>query len=147
MSTPLLFRIFDRIRKACRGLHQTPCFRRRPRRRYACQQLEDRILPAAANTFAVISGVVHHDLAGDGRTAEDVPQSGVPVTLFRDGGDGTFDAGLADDFEVGTRMSDINGYYEFSDLRSGKYFVRMTSPAGYIQRTLNNPVSVVITDG
>jgi len=58
------------------------------RRRLRVEMLEQRDLMAAN-----IQGVVFHDLTENGLNAGDPLISGVTVSLFRDGGNSTFDNG------------------------------------------------------
>ena len=71
--------------------------------------------------------------------------NGVRVQLFRDNGDGSFNA--ATDIPAGTKVTSGDGNYLFSGLGPGVYFVNVESstvPAGYFLTTNNVPLKVTL---
>ncbi|MDA1049222.1 MAG: GEVED domain-containing protein [Planctomycetota bacterium] len=79
-----------------------------------------------------IDGTVFDDLLGNGQEDnEDELLGGITVELFRDDGDGNFDAD-ADDMLGVTTTSVLSGSYIFEDLGPGIYFVRSPVPQGTI---------------
>src|SRR5262245_22604678 len=93
--------------------------------RLAVEVPEGRCLLSASGS---ISGTVLEDLIGNGISMDDQPAKGWTVNLFRDNGDGTFDAER--DTLVGRDKSSGNGHYEFRRLPAGVYFVREELPPG-----------------
>ncbi|MEM9352256.1 MAG: SdrD B-like domain-containing protein [Planctomycetota bacterium] len=91
----------------------------------AFERLEPRQM--LAGDAAEVVGSVLSDLQGDGNPANDAPVVGASVALFRDGGNGVFGG---DDSVVTTTSTDASGKYQFSGVGAGKYFVRVTPPAG-----------------
>jgi len=79
-------------------------------------------LPLAAPTdLASITGRIFVDSSGNGYTpGEEV--AGATVNLFRDNGDGIFNADT--DTSLGNAVSDTNGLYRFNNVTAGNYFVR-----------------------
>ena len=77
--------------------------------------------------------------------AGETPMPGVTVLLYRDGGDGVFDAGTGggDDTYLGNQVTDSDGNYWFEHLAPGDYFVAVaTLPGGYgsmVSSTGQNP--------
>ncbi len=70
-----------------------------------------------------ISGNVHVDRNGDGvRSASEPWLSGVTLELLDENGQ-----------RVATTTTNDQGYYEFTELRQGRYSVRETQPVGYLQ--------------
>lgn len=120
--------------------------RRQSRRRLVAERLESRAM-LAADTLATLTGTVFSDQTDDGLTGDDPRLSSITVELFRDGGDGLFDAGLGggDDTSVGTTTTDGFGVYEFTDLGADTYFVRQTAGSGFIQKSGEDVVTVTIT--
>jgi uncharacterized repeat protein (TIGR01451 family) len=103
--------------------------RRRTRRQgsplLAFETLETRQMMAA--DMAEIIGTVRLDAQGDGNAANDTLVAGATVQLYRDNGNGAFDAS---DAVVGAASTtDVLGQYRFSGLGAGKYFVKLTLPA------------------
>ncbi|WP_196777744.1 SdrD B-like domain-containing protein, partial [Lentzea aerocolonigenes] len=83
------------------------------------------ILPANAT----IGDFVWRDLDGDGvQDAGEPGVQGVTVQLFTTGPDGQ--AGTADDVSLGTHDTDVNGFYLFTDLPAGTYFLKFLAPSG-----------------
>ena len=89
--------------------------------------LERHILPS-------VTGVVYHDLTGNGLTADYPPLSGVTVNLFRDGGNGQFDGKAVggDDTLVATTTTDSTGTYRFDKLSVGTYWVQQLGVPGLV---------------
>ena len=89
-----------------------------------------------------LGNVVWHDesdsslgtvVATDNNGVVDAGESvmpGVPVLLFRDGGDGTFDAAHGDDAYIGSTTTDAEGNYWFEHLAPGDYWAAIQSLPG-----------------
>ncbi|WP_287904487.1 SdrD B-like domain-containing protein [Chloroflexus sp.] len=79
---------------------------------------------------AVVGDTVWSDRNGNGQQdAEEPGVANVRVTLYYVGTDGI--ANTADDIEVGTRLTDSSGFYEFTDLLPGDYYLVFSElPAG-----------------
>ena len=75
------------------------------------ETLESRQMMAA--DMAEIIGVVRTDLQGDGDTNNDVVLAGAVVTLFRDNGNGSFDA---NDVQLTSESTNSLGQYSFDGL-------------------------------
>lgn len=118
-------------------------------RRLRVELMESRAL--MASDLGSISGRVFTDANDNGAfLAPDVVIAGATVTLFRDGGNGTFDNGAGDDTLVGTDVSDASGLYSFDGLTANGtsnqiYFVRQTAVSGQLQRTGQTVQTVTIT--
>ena len=114
------------------------------RRRLRMEMLEQRQLMAAN-----IQGVVFQDVTENGLTGGDPLISGVTISLFRDGGNGTFDNGGGDDIASGTATSAATtGAYSFSVNTAGTYFVVQSTVApGLIQRSSQRVQTVTVTSG
>jgi len=96
-------------------------------RRLALENLESREMLAA--DLAEINGIVRTDLQGDGDTGNDTVVVGATATLYRDGGNGSFDAGGGDDSVVGASVTtDAGGKYRFDQVATGDYFVKISLP-------------------
>lgn len=110
------------------------------------ERLDGRTL-LTANSLAYITGSIVGDVTGNGFTADDALVAGAQVSLFRDGGDGTFQGsgGSGDDTFVGTRASDSQGKYRFDNLTAGTYFLQQPTPNGYIQPQAGNVAKVVVS--
>ncbi|MBX2998999.1 MAG: DNRLRE domain-containing protein [Caldilineaceae bacterium] len=96
-----------------------------------------------------IGDFVWHDLNGDGvQDAGEPGINGVQVRLYRDNGDGIFNA--AQDTLVGTQTTSGGGRYLFQDLPPNDYFVHVEestiTPTGLSITTFNNPTSVISLD-
>ena len=115
--------------------------RRAVTRRLLMETLAKREL--LASDLGAIAGTVYTDLSGDGLTGDDPRQAGVVVTLYQDGGDGTFDGGSGDDVLIGTDTSDASGNYRFDELGLGDYFVEQAAISGLISPSAPVAVSVV----
>ena len=94
------------------------------------------IISSTGNDFAnfllvTLRGVVWQDLLGDGHDDGDIPRAGVVVELFRDDGDGVFDASLDDRLQ--SSESDSQGRFEFSGLPPGDFFIVPTPDLEAIQ--------------
>ncbi|MCU0709010.1 MAG: hypothetical protein MUF23_12015, partial [Pirellula sp.] len=114
------------------------------RRHLRVELLEQRQLMAAD-----IRGVVFNDTTENGLNAGDPLISGVTISLFRDGGNGTFDNGSGDDVAVGTDVSaPTTGEYSFSVNTAGTYFVvQSTAAPGLIQRASQRVQSLTLSAG
>ncbi len=97
-------------------------------RKLAIETLESREMLAA--DMAEISGVVRTDLQGDNNASNDVVVAGATATLYRDGGNGTFDVAGGDDSVVGNSVTtDASGSYRFDQVAAGNYFVKISLPS------------------
>ena len=94
------------------------------RNKLTFESLETRQLLAA--DMAEIIGTVLNDLQGDGNASNDVVVAGAGVTLYRDGGNGTFGG---DDTTIETISTNGSGQYSFDQVGTGKYFVKVSLPA------------------
>ncbi|MBU6237089.1 MAG: DUF11 domain-containing protein [Planctomycetes bacterium] len=114
------------------------------RRRLRVEMLEQRQLMAAN-----IQGVVFQDTTDNGLGGADPLISGVTISLFRDGGNGTFDNGGGDDIASGTTTSAVStGAYSFSVNTAGNYYVVQSTVApGLIQRPAQRVQSLTVTSG
>jgi uncharacterized repeat protein (TIGR01451 family) len=114
------------------------------RRRLRVEMLEQRQMMAAN-----IQGVVYNDLTENGLDVADPLISGVTISLFRDGGNGTFDNGGGDDISVGSTTSAVStGAYSFSVNTAGTYFVVQSTVApGLIQRPAQRVQSLTLSAG
>lgn len=93
----------------------------RRRRRLQIEHLETRLPLAAPTDLAAITGRVFADFSGDGFTpGEEV--SGATLNLYRDNGDGVFNA--ANDTLVRGLTSGADGRYRFDGVTAGNYFVQ-----------------------
>jgi lysyl oxidase/SdrD B-like protein len=99
---------------------------RRHARRLFLEPLENRCLLAG-----VIAGTLVEDLTGNGITADDPPIADRAINLFRDDGDGVFDAGS--DPLVDQQESGNTGNYDFRQLDAGTYFVQQELPLSWVQ--------------
>ncbi|TWU28341.1 DUF11 domain-containing protein [Bythopirellula polymerisocia] len=88
------------------------------------ETLEARQMLAA--DMAEIIGTVRTDLQGDGNSANDVVVAGAGVTLYRDNGNGTFDAS---DVQVASKQTNSLGQYDFIGIEAGTYFVKVALPS------------------
>ncbi|MCO6449426.1 MAG: DNRLRE domain-containing protein, partial [Caldilineales bacterium] len=92
---------------------------------------------------------VWQDLNGDGIQQPGEPGlNGVQVQLYKDNGDGVFDANT--DLAHGTRLTSGNGNYDFTGLGPKTYWVRVnetTVPGGFVLTTNNNPLKVTLASG
>lgn len=134
------------IRRSTDSNGNTTATKRRQdaRRRLRMEMLEQRQLMAAN-----IQGVVFQDVTENGLTGSDPLISGVTISLFRDGGNGTFDNGGGDDIASGTATSAATtGAYSFSVNTAGTYFVVQSTVApGLIQRSSQRVQTVTVTSG
>src|SRR5262245_27096036 len=97
---------------------RAPAPARGRRTRLGMERLEDRRVPAT------ISGLVWKDSLGGGtQNGGELGLANVPLTLYRDGGNGTFDNGGGDDVQVEATVTGIDGTYAFISLSAGRYFV------------------------
>lgn len=114
--------------------------RRNARRRLRFESLERRIALVAPTDLQVVTGRVFADTTGNGFTAgEEV--SGATVNVYRDNGDGVFNAATDALFRSATTGSD--GRYRIDSLTVGNYFVQQ--PAQTVGgRTLSQRVSPLI---
>ncbi len=86
---------------------------------------------SAQPATASLGGRVVEDLTGNGTSAEDRLIQGRVVRLFRDNGDGGFNA--ASDTLVNTDTTRRDGTYAFRNLAAGTYFVQQELPAFWVQ--------------
>jgi hypothetical protein len=86
---------------------------------------------SAQPASAVISGRAVEDSTGNGPSADDIPIAGRELHLFRDTGDGVFNA--ASDTLVKGDTTKRDGDYSFRNLPAGTYFVRQSLPAFWVQ--------------
>ncbi len=118
---------------------------RERRRHLGFESLEGRVV-LSASPGALISGVAFADVSGNHNPTGQPVLTGVTVTLFKDGGNGTFDGGVglgADDTQVGApTTTDGTGHYNFSVSAAGTYFVKETAPSGYVAPT---PTAIVVS--
>jgi uncharacterized repeat protein (TIGR01451 family) len=96
---------------------------------------------------ASITGVVFNDLTENGLDGSDPLLASVPISLFRDGGNGTFDNGTGDDIAAGTTTSAaVTGLYTFPVTSTGLHFVVQTAASGsLVQRATQRVQSVNVT--
>ncbi|BBO30604.1 DUF11 domain-containing protein [Lacipirellula parvula] len=94
---------------------------------FGFESLESRQMMAA--DMAEIVGTVRLDVQNDGNAANDTLVAGATVQLYRDNGNGTFDA--SDVAIGGVATTDAFGQYRFSGLGAGKYFAKLTLPSAY----------------
>jgi len=98
--------------------HRTTAARRR---RLRLEHLETRLPLAAPTDLASITGQIFVDSSGNGYTpGEEV--AGATVNLYRDNGDGVFNADS--DTRLQDAISGSNGIYRFNNITAGNYFVR-----------------------
>lgn len=88
------------------------------------ESLESRQMMAA--DMGEIVGTVRLDAQNDGNASNDAVVVGATVQLYRDNGNGAFDA--ADSIVSGAVTTDAAGKYRFSSVGIGKYFVKLTLP-------------------
>ena len=89
-------------------------------------EVEDYIVNLVQSGYK-LSGTVLEDADNDDAFgAGDTPIQGVTVELFADDGNGN-PTGNA----IASATTDVNGFYEFSDLSNGSYVVVQTQPDGY----------------
>jgi hypothetical protein len=82
---------------------------------------------------------VWEDLNFDGIQDDfEIGMSDVTVRLYQDDGDGVFEPG-GDDALLQTAITDIDGYYLFSNVDAGQYWVEAVSPHPLIFPTTPNP--------
>lgn len=113
-------------------------------RKLRVESLERRQL--MVSDLGAISGTVYTDVTDNGLLGgDDALLSNVTVRLYRDGGNGTFNNGGADDTLVGTTTTNVNGVYTFNDLIAGTYFVQQAAATGVIQRPTETVKTIVIT--
>ena len=110
------------------------------RKQLGFETLESRQMLAA--DMAEIIGVVRNDLQGDGDSSNDAVVAGAVVTLFRDNGNGSFDAS---DLQLTSESTNSLGQYGFAGLEAGSYFVKVTLPAALQFEPGNDVQKVVIT--
>ena len=130
------------LKKSAARCSEHPRRRRDRRLTSQVEVLESRSLPTG---LGLISGTVFDDLSGNGLSADDPVLAAVAVSLYRDGGNGTFDAGGGDDVLIGTQPSDAQGHYEFEYLSAGRYFVSQAAVAGHQQHAGASVVTQLIS--
>ena len=94
---------------------------------FGFESLESRQMMAA--DMAEIVGTVRLDVQNDGNVANDTLVAGASVQLYRDNGNGSFDA--SDAAVGGVATTDALGQYRFTGLGAGKYFAKLTLPSAY----------------
>ncbi len=100
----------------------------RRRRRLGFELCEDRRVLSGAS----ITGTVFDTVSNSGFSAGDVPQAGVPVNLYLDNGDGTFNPST--DTRVDQQTSAVGtGLYTFGNVADGLYYIQEVVPSGYSQ--------------
>ena len=81
-----------------------------------------------------ISGTKYQDLTGNGFSADDTPQAGVTIDLYRESnGSAGLQTGSGGDVLVATTTTATNGTYSFMLSTAGTYYVQEVVPSGYIQ--------------
>ncbi len=130
------------LKKSAARCSEHPRRRRERRLTSQVEVLESRSLPTG---LGLISGTVFDDLSGNGLSVDDPVLAAIAVSLYRDGGNGTFDAGGGDDVLIGTQPSDAQGKYEFEYLSAGRYFVAQAAVPGHQQRAGANVVTQTIS--
>jgi len=114
-------------------------------KKLAIETLESREMLAA--DLAEIYGVVRADYQGDSNSGNDVVVVGATATLYRDGGNGTYDPSGGDDSIVGSSVTtDANGRYRFDQVAAGDYFVKIALPSDLQFRSGEEVKSVSISD-
>ncbi len=86
---------------------------------------------SAQSGSASVTGRAVEDLTGDGVSADDLPIVGRTIRLFRDNGDGLFNA--ASDTLVKTDITKRDGTFAFRNLAAGTYFVQQDLPSFWVQ--------------
>ncbi|MFO1491078.1 MAG: SdrD B-like domain-containing protein [Kiritimatiellia bacterium] len=79
-----------------------------------------------------VSGTKTLDLTGNGFSVDDPPAPGFTIELYRDTGDGVFDAGT-DSLQGSTSTAAGTGVWRFDGLADGRYFVREALSPGWNQ--------------
>lgn len=118
-----LFRMFKPVRTNRQALAKGV----RRQKGLGFESLESRQMMAA--DMAEIVGTVRLDVQNDGNQANDTLVAGATVQLYRDNGNGTFDAG--DAVVGGVATTDALGQYRFTGLGVGKYFAKLALPSAY----------------
>ncbi len=136
---------WTRLIEVLRGKKATTRSRSVARRYLKMELLEGRKL--MANDLATISGTVFTDATENGLDGGDARIAGATVTLFRDGGNLTFDNGAGDDVQVGSPVTSATttGAYSFAGLTAGRYFVRQSTVVGQLQRSTQTVQTVDIS--
>ncbi len=107
------------------------------------ESLESRQMMAA--DMAEIVGAVRLDVQNDGNPANDTLIAGATVQLYRDNGNGMFDA--SDAVVGGVATTDALGQYRFTGLGAGKYFAKLTLPSAYQTKAGGGLQEINITAG
>jgi uncharacterized repeat protein (TIGR01451 family) len=134
-----LFRLFQPARASRPKLAKGT----RRQRGLGFESLESRQMMAA--DMAEIVGTVRLDLQNDGNQANDTLVAGATVQLYRDNGNGTFDA--SDAVVGGVATTDALGQYRFTGLGVGKYFAKLTLPSAYQTKAGGGLQEINITAG
>jgi uncharacterized repeat protein (TIGR01451 family) len=109
----------DRVKELFFGPHDTAAPKTQRRLRF--EGLENRQLMAA--DVGIVSGHVYRDANGSGKwDAGELGLDQVTVQLYRDNGDGVFQAGT--DTLVTSLKTNASGVYSFGSLDLGDYFLR-----------------------
>ena len=134
-----LFRLFQPARASRPQLAKGT----RRQRGFGFEWLESRQMMAA--DMAEIVGTVRLDVQNDGNQANDTLVAGATVQLYRDNGNGTFDA--SDAVVGGVATTDALGQYRFTGLGVGKYFAKLTLPSAYQTKAGGGLQEINITAG
>lgn len=95
--------------------------------RPSLEALEDRCVPTGT-----ISGSVFIDATGNGSSPANAPQSNVLVHLYQDTNhNGVLDS--QDKQAVPAQRTNANGFYSFTNLAPGNYFVTESVPSGFVR--------------
>lgn len=139
--------MWSRIVRTFRPRRKTTRSRAPFKRWLRIEGLEGRRL--LTNDLVEISGTVFTDLTDNGLDGSDTRIASATVTLFRDGGNNTYDNGTGDDVQVGVaQTTDTNGDYTFDDtygITAGRYFVVQSAVTGLLQRTSQTVQTVDVT--
>ncbi len=109
-------------------------------KQFGFEKLESRQMMAA--DMAEIIGFVRTDVQGDGNAANDVAVVGANVTLYRDNGNGSFDAS---DVQINAASTNSLGQYGFNGLEAGTYFVKVALPSSLQFEAGEDTQKIVIT--
>jgi uncharacterized repeat protein (TIGR01451 family) len=131
------------VRASRKSRSRSPLSLRKPpfrKKQLSFETLESRQMLAA--DMAEIIGVVRTDLQGDNNPANDVVLAGAAVTLFRDNGNGSFDAS---DVQLASESTNSLGQYGFDGLEAGTYFVKVSLPSNLQFKPGTDIQKIIIT--